>query len=60
MLGRETGCDKAELFDGSGDVVEERTRTLLNGWIDRFAEWIERTGPGSCRESAHVGGLCGA
>ena len=34
---------KAELFDGSGDVVEERTRTLLNGWIDRFAEWIERT-----------------
>lgn len=37
---------KAELFDGSGDVVEERTRTLLNGWIDRFAEWIERTSRG--------------
>jgi chromate reductase, NAD(P)H dehydrogenase (quinone) len=34
---------KAELFNGSGEVVDERTLMLLNSWIDRFAAWIERT-----------------
>jgi len=34
---------KAELFNGSGEVVDERALMLLNSWIDRFAAWIERT-----------------
>ncbi|QDY68798.1 NADPH-dependent FMN reductase [Qingshengfaniella alkalisoli] len=35
---------KPELFDDTGAVVNPDTETFLNGWIDRFAEWINRTG----------------
>ena len=34
---------KPELFDEAGDVVDEKTKAFLSGWIDRFAAWIERT-----------------
>jgi chromate reductase len=34
---------KPELFDDANDVVEGPVRDLLDGWIDRFAAWIERT-----------------
>jgi chromate reductase len=34
---------KPDLFNGSGDLVDERTRDVLNTWIDRFTKWIERT-----------------
>lgn len=42
-----------EQFDGRNDVVEGATKDFLNGWIDRFAAWIERTGqPRSQAEAA--------
>ncbi len=34
---------KPELFGADGAISDERTRTLLNAWIDRFEAWIERT-----------------
>jgi chromate reductase len=34
---------KPELFDAEGNVVNEGTKKFLNGWIDRFAGWIELT-----------------
>nr|PZN82060.1 MAG: NADPH-dependent FMN reductase [Pseudomonadota bacterium] len=35
---------KPELFDQDNNVVPGETRDFLNTWIDRFADWIERTG----------------
>ncbi len=34
---------KPELFDEAGDFVNENTRKFIDGWIDRFTGWIERT-----------------
>ncbi|MCO6049577.1 NAD(P)H-dependent oxidoreductase [Mesorhizobium sp. RP14(2022)] len=34
---------KPELFDADNNVVDPSTRDFLNGWVDRFAKWIERT-----------------
>lgn len=34
---------KPELFDKTNHVADENTKAFLNGWIDRFAAWIERT-----------------
>lgn len=34
---------KPELFDADNNVVDSSTRDFLNGWVDRFAKWIERT-----------------
>jgi chromate reductase len=45
---------KPEHFDAAGDVVDEKVRTFLNGWIDRFAGWIDRCSekiPQSCPSS---------
>ena len=33
---------KPEHFDAAGDVVDEKVRAFLNGWIDRFTGWVER------------------
>ncbi|MCB9947247.1 MAG: NAD(P)H-dependent oxidoreductase [Rhodospirillaceae bacterium] len=33
---------KPELFDETGAIANETTRDFLNGWIDRFAAWIDR------------------
>jgi chromate reductase len=35
---------KPELFDENNNVVPGETKDFLNAWIDRFANWIERTG----------------
>lgn len=34
---------KPELFDEAGNVVDEKTKEFLSGWVDRFSAWIERT-----------------
>ncbi|HET8728308.1 MAG TPA: NAD(P)H-dependent oxidoreductase [Alphaproteobacteria bacterium] len=34
---------RPELFDATNEVADEQTKAFLNGWIDRFATWIERT-----------------
>lgn len=34
---------KPELFDADNNVVDPSTRDFLNGWVERFAKWIERT-----------------
>lgn len=31
------------LFDDDGKLVEEGTRSFFKGFVDKFAEWIERT-----------------
>ncbi|WP_182421926.1 NAD(P)H-dependent oxidoreductase [Aureimonas sp. ME7] len=34
---------KAEDFDDAGNIVSQHTREFLQGYIDRFTKWIERT-----------------
>lgn len=36
---------KPELFDEKGRFLDGVTRDFVSNWIDRFAAWIERTGP---------------
>jgi chromate reductase len=33
---------KPEHFDADGNVVDEKVRKFLDGWVDRFAGWISR------------------
>ncbi|PWV97602.1 chromate reductase [Hoeflea marina] len=33
---------KPELFDADGNVTDDATRTFLNGWVDKFAAFINR------------------
>ncbi|MDF1609686.1 NAD(P)H-dependent oxidoreductase [Hoeflea sp. YIM 152468] len=35
---------KPELFDQDNSIVNEDSRTFLNGWVDRFAAFIDRVG----------------
>ena len=34
---------KPELFDEANNVRSEDVKKFLNGWVDRFSAWIERT-----------------
>lgn len=34
---------RPELFDAANRVADEETRAFLDGWIDSFAAWIDRT-----------------
>lgn len=33
---------RPDLFDASGEVADESLRNLLNSWVDRFSDWINR------------------
>ena len=46
---------KPELFDGDGEVVDPKTRDFLEGWVDRFATWIERTAERPAHTQAGAG-----
>lgn len=34
---------KPEMFDAAHEIVDAKTRGFLDGWVTRFAAWIERT-----------------
>lgn len=34
---------KPELFDSADNIADDTLKTFLNGWIDQFSAWIERT-----------------
>jgi len=43
---------KSELFDEANNVVDEETKAFLNGWVDRFATWIDQMGQAHNRAKA--------
>jgi chromate reductase len=36
--------NKEGLFDDKGHIAEGKTKTFLQGWMDKYVDWIKRHG----------------